>query len=81
MPVAEAEQIVVTAELLAAGRSERGGWSKAQLAILGVAWPPTTGWKAVVVGLRLPRAEAERFVSLRAGELPPEGGGLFDSLP
>lgn len=26
-------------------KSSNGGWSKAQLALLGVPWPPVKGWK------------------------------------
>jgi hypothetical protein len=57
----------VTADLIQAGRSERGGWSKVQLAILGVSWPPPAGWKSEVIGRVIPRTEADRFVRLRDG--------------
>lgn len=67
------ELVRVTAELIEAGRSERGGWSKVQLALLGVSWPPLPGWKREVVGGSIPQADAERFVQLR-GRSPPSGG-------
>lgn len=35
----------VSPEEIAAGRSENGGWSRAQLAEWGVPWPPPKGWK------------------------------------
>jgi hypothetical protein len=69
--------VTVTAELIEAGQSERGGWSKAQLALIGVAWPPPAGWKEIAVGRRIPRADTERFVALRAGRQALEGPGLF----
>jgi hypothetical protein len=59
------ESVEITDEWITAGMSDRGGWSKAQLAILGVAWPPVTGWKQRVKGRLIPQAEAERFVALR----------------
>ena len=59
------EMISVTDELIEAGKSERGGWTKAQLAILGVAWPPESGWKRKAIGEKIPQAEAWRFVALR----------------
>lgn len=31
------------------GVSERGGWNRAQLAVLGIAWPPAKGWKAELI--------------------------------
>jgi hypothetical protein len=69
--------VTVTAELIDAGQSERGGWSKVQLALIGVAWPPPAGWKGAAVGRRILRAEAERFVALRAGRQALDGPGLF----
>lgn len=35
----------VTAEEIEAGKSEKGGWSKAQLEAWGIEWPPPKGWK------------------------------------
>jgi hypothetical protein len=55
----------ITREFLDAGRSERGGWLKAQLAILGVSWPPMRGWPARVLGKEIPDSAAERFVALK----------------
>ena len=78
--MADAGQVAVTPELLAAGQSERGGWSRAQFALIGVTWPPPSGWKATVVGRPIPRADAEPFVALRGGGLPAASGGLFGSL-
>lgn len=61
------ESVLVAAELLAAGQSERGGWSKAQLTLLGVDWPPPSGWKSKVIGRSIARVDAERLVQLRSG--------------
>jgi hypothetical protein len=58
----------VTAEFLMAGMSGQGGYKRAQLAILGVPWPPKTGWKARVIGMEISQAEADRFVRLGKGE-------------
>ncbi len=61
------ELATITAELIEAARSERGGWSKAQLALLGVSWPPQAGWKATVIGRPISKGDADRFVKLRGG--------------
>jgi hypothetical protein len=61
------ESVSITDELIEAGKSKRGGWSKAQLAILGVPWPPESGWKQKVRGRTISQSEAERFVTLRGG--------------
>ena len=60
------EKVLVTEDILLDGMSERGGWNKRQLEILGVPWPPPKGWKKWVSGyLKLPKSEVERFLSLR----------------
>jgi len=56
--------VVVSADLLEAGMSAKGGWSKAQLELLGVAWPPAKGWKQAILGTTIPAASAEAFVRL-----------------
>jgi hypothetical protein len=57
--------VPITIELIEAGKSERGGWSRQQLACLGVAWPPAKGWKEGALGRLIPAAEAERFLELK----------------
>lgn len=71
------ELVAVTTELIEAGQSDRGGWSKAQLALLGVSWPPPPGWKGEVIGRLVPQADAERFVQLRGGRPAGDGQSLF----
>lgn len=56
---------------LAAGISERGAWNRAQLALIGVSWPPLKGWKAKRErsGYRVPRETHDLFVSLRTSAI------------
>lgn len=56
--------IRITAELVAMGRSARGGWTKAQLELLGVTWPPDKGWKERVIGVEIGVAIMKRFIDL-----------------
>lgn len=71
--------VPITAELIEAGRSERGGWSKRQLACLGVIWPPPSGWRAATVGRLIRQAEADTFLALQSDrEKVAAGPGLFD---
>jgi hypothetical protein len=60
---------VITEEFLALGRSTAGGWTKAQLALLGVPWPPIAGWKATILGQGITDAAAFAFVAGK--KLPP----------
>lgn len=53
---------VITEEFLALGRSTAGGWTKAQFALLGVSWPPISGWKAAVLGQSVTEVVASAFV-------------------
>jgi hypothetical protein len=63
--------LVITDEFLEQNKTERGGWTKAQLAILGVAWPPARGWKWTAIGKTISDDDARRFVA------DGQGGGLF----
>lgn len=42
----------MTREEIEAGRSEKGGFTKAQLAQWGVPWPPPQGWKEALLAGR-----------------------------
>ena len=58
----------ITIELIEAGRSERGGWTKQQLALLGVTWPkgksPRHGWQQEIIGHEISAADAVEFAGL-----------------
>ena len=41
---------MLTDEQIDAGKSPRGGWTKAQLAEWGIPWPPPKGWKSLLIG-------------------------------
>jgi hypothetical protein len=59
------EEVVITDDLIKQGMSTGGGWSRAQLALIGVEWPPKTGWKIRVIGDRISAAAARRFLEMR----------------
>lgn len=54
----------ITAELIAAGASEHGGLSKKQMALLGVPWPPESGWKRSIIGSTIADEDADEFIRL-----------------
>ncbi len=56
---------VVTDELLEAGQSSRGGWSRAQLELIGVDWRPKKGWRGRVLGSPITWADAQEFRDLK----------------
>ena len=55
--------VPLTPHLLEWGRSARGGYTRAQLAALDVAWPPPPGWKREVAGRKVPAATLTRFLA------------------
>lgn len=59
---------LVTFELIDAGESGNGGWSKAQLECLGLNWPPVKGWQNRIVGKAISIQDRDKFLSLKKGE-------------
>lgn len=55
----------ITDELLLEAASDRHGYTRKQLAIIGVPWPPPRGWKRGVVGKPISGEDAKLFVSLK----------------
>lgn len=76
----ESGMVTITDELIESGKSAAGGYSKSQLALLGVAWPPVSGWKKQAIGSQITSDAAARFVAGRGGNAKEKGGtaGLFD---
>ena len=64
--------MIVTDELLAAGASKRGGLSRQQLALLGVDWPPSSGWKKSIIGRSIPDERAAEFIRLARRDIEPK---------
>lgn len=59
-----ASTVRITDELIDAGSSRQEGWTKEQLALLGVAWPPPKGWRRDILGRPIDAEAAARFVEL-----------------
>lgn len=62
-PGASASGVMVTADVLEWGRSPRGGFTKAQLEHIDVAWPPAARWRDDVVGRALPVEKLRGFLA------------------
>jgi hypothetical protein len=41
----------------------RSGWTRAQLAVLGIPWPPPKGWRANLIGRLISEDTAEEFAA------------------
>lgn len=80
----------LTRAMIDSGKSDRGGWNRPQLELLGVQWPPQQGWPARIIGREISARDYERFLELRgfhkrkkigAPRRPPkEHAELFDAL-
>ena len=82
--VAEAQEwVLLTREEVMMARTPQGGWTRGQVAILGVAWPLKSGWIEALVGKRFTGAKVAAF--LRAGARYETkslfGGAGTDRLP
>src|SRR5262245_61260975 len=65
----------LTEEQIEAGASERGGFTKGQVAKWGVPWPPPSGWrKALLDGRPIPKPD--RSLPIRR-----EGDGTYVTVP
>ena len=57
--------MILTKEILDEGRSNNGGFGSKQLKLLGVEWPPPTGWANNVIGQEYEQEILEKFVDLK----------------
>ena len=56
--------MIVTRELIKSGQTKAGGWTKSQLEIIGVSWPPQKGWADRVCGTHISKEDADMFCNL-----------------
>lgn len=72
--------VVVTREMIDAGMSVKGAWSRDQLEMIGVEWPPKQGWIARTLGRRLPGSTVAAFIELKDKHLAAsQTPSLFES--
>jgi len=71
-------KVKLTQEILHAGQSRFGGWSKAQTDLLGIPWPLRHGWKHRIIGEMIDAGVVAEFVRLKDKHLNLEPVGLFD---
>jgi len=55
--------MIITKEFIEKGKSKNGGWSKKQLALLKVAWPPEKGWQLKIIGNTIADDLAKKFLN------------------
>ena len=50
-----------------------GSWSRTQMALIGVAWPPKNGWKKQIVGKPIDEDDLEKFIHLKNKHITEKG--------
>jgi hypothetical protein len=56
---------IITEAMLESGRSDEGGWNKAQVRAIGIPWPLKEGWKRRHSGQEITHQQYEQFMALR----------------
>ena len=59
------ELFEITNDFIVAGMSGNGGFNYAQLKLLGVETPPQTGWKERIIGTKIPRETARKYLAMK----------------
>ena len=52
---------IVTHEWVEKNATGKASWTREQLKLVGVPWPPPKGWKARINGMGIPDAAAKKF--------------------
>ena len=55
---------IITNEWLFRHRTKAGGYTKKQLNILGIQWPPIVGWKNALIGKYIDITKAKEFETI-----------------
>ena len=59
------EYIELTNELIVKAATNKGGYTKKQLNLLGIGWPPPKGWKNQCVGKKIKKTDYELLIGLK----------------
>lgn len=57
--------VKITRELIHGAATQYGAWTRAQLDVLGVAWPPKQGWQNRLIGMEVEDSVWAQFVANR----------------
>ena len=61
--------MIITNEFIELGKSAKGGYSKYKLNLLGVPWPPISGWKETLIGKEIPDKIAVEYTNSNSVKL------------
>lgn len=59
-------KVTITPAMLASAKTEAGGYTRAQLKVLGIDWPPPKGWAKALVGQDIEESLYQQFMDTRS---------------
>ena len=60
--------MLLTRDFLKSNCTSKGGYTKYQLELIGVSWPPAKGWPKQVIGKEISEETAQKFVAAKDKE-------------
>ena len=57
--------MVLTNEIIQEGKNKNNSWTRSQLEIIGVEWPPKKGWKNSIINSDIPTWRIKIFLALK----------------
>lgn len=61
----------MTWELINEGKTKEGGYTKEQLRLLGINWPPMAGWKNLLIDWDVADEKVKQFIAIGKATYPP----------
>ena len=58
-------RIVITKELLENAKTDTGGFTRAQMDVFDIPWPPPKGWPRSLIGREVDAEQYHRFVAAK----------------
>ena len=62
--MSETKTVLVTKQFVHSGKTAAGGWTASQLNLIGVEWPPESGWINRAEGNEISKADADTFLEI-----------------
>lgn len=64
--------MILTLQMIRDASTQAGGWTRAQLAIIGLQWPQSHGWASKVVGMNITPEQYQRFFDAKNQRAKPK---------
>ena len=58
-------KVTITPAMLASAKTEAGGYTRAQMDVFDIDWPPPKGWPAFLIGQSVDQEKFDRFMKAR----------------